>query len=104
MKENTAMMAALAVILSICFGIYVVFFSDKAKMEKEISQACKSITREINKEKNFNHDGFCKCIVKKAMQRIDLKTAAYIKQKGLHYSLSDFIDENEAYQCKQEVE
>lgn len=104
MKENTAMMAALAVILSICFGIYVVFFSDKAKMEKEISQACKSITREINEEKNFNHDGFCKCIVKKAMQRIDLKTAAYIKQKGLHYSLSDFIDENEAYQCKQEVE
>lgn len=41
---------------------------------------------------------------KKAMKRIDLKTAAYIKQKGLHYSLSDFIDENEAYQCKQEAQ
>lgn len=104
MKENTATMTTLAVILGVGFGVYVMFFSDKAKMEKEISQACKSITREINDEKNFNHDTFCKCIVKKAMKRIDLKTAAYIKQKGLHYGLSDFIDENEAYQCKQEAQ
>lgn len=65
MKENTATMTTLAVILGVGFGVYVMFFSDKAKMEKEISQACKSITREINDEKNFNHDTFCKCIVKK---------------------------------------
>lgn len=51
MKENTATMTTLAVILSVGFGVYVMFFSDKAKMEKEISQACKSITREINDEK-----------------------------------------------------
>ena len=44
MKENTATMTTLAVILSVGFGVYVMFFSDKAKMEKEISQACKSIT------------------------------------------------------------